>query len=273
VDVRQAVEPPFVIAERISAPIAGSVLPRKVSLLALEDGPYNLCVHVGGASDCRPFTKAAVKHMRINEASCADRPPTADAGADQSIECTEGREALVTLDGAGSADADSTPGTNDDIASFAWSEAGASIGGGSHAAAHVVLGVHTITLDVVDQDNLTARDHTVVTVRDTTRPVLHCAESVRVECQHNGQALVAVPPASASDICFGGADIVNNRTSGGEDASGPYPLGETTVTFTATDGAGNTATCSTVVEVIDTTAPVVSADAEPEVLWPPDHHR
>jgi hypothetical protein len=43
------------------------------------------------------------------------------------------------------------------------------------------------------------------------------------------------------------------------------------VIFTATDGAGNVASCSTAITVGDTTPPVVTVRANPAVLWPPNH--
>jgi hypothetical protein len=54
-------------------------------------------------------------------------------------------------------------------------------------------------------------------------------------------------------------------------ASGPYPLGTTTVSCAAQDAAGNTASCTTAVQVVDTTAPTVWVSASPSQLWPPNH--
>jgi galactose oxidase-like protein len=98
-----------------------------------------------------------------------------------------------------------------------------------------------------------------------------CPASVRVECQAAGQAVVSAPPATATASCSGTASIVNDHNAGGADASGAYSLGTTVVTFTATDGAGNVASCSTSITVADTTPPVVTVQATPEFLWPPDH--
>ncbi len=47
----------------------------------------------------------------------------------------------------------------------------------------------------------------------------------------------------------------------GNNAPSTYPVGSTTVTWTATDGSGNTATCSHTVTVIDQQAPSVSCPA------------
>ena len=105
-----------------------------------------------------------------------------------------------------------------------------------------------------------------------TAPVaITCPASVRVECQAAGQAVVSIPPATAGDSCSGAAAIDNDHNGGGADASGTYPLGTTTVTFTADDGAGGVVSCVTSVTVADTTPPLVTVSATPAFLWPPDH--
>jgi hypothetical protein len=54
--------------------------------------------------------------------------------------------------------------------------------------------------------------------------------------------------------------------------AGPFALGITPVTLTATDDKGATATCSAAVTVLDTTPPSLSQlAASPSVLWPPNH--
>jgi len=61
--------------------------------------------------------------------------------------------------------------------------------------------------------------------------------------------------------------VVSNPPSGSV-----FPVGVTTVTSTATDASGNTATCSFTVTIIDTQAPIISAvSPTPSVLWPPNH--
>jgi len=50
--------------------------------------------------------------------------------------------------------------------------------------------------------------------------------------------------------------LVVNDFTGTENASGTYPVGTTTVNYTVTDRAGNTATCSFDVTINDTEAPV-----------------
>lgn len=76
---------------------------------------------------------------------------------------------------------------------------------------------------------------------------------------------VVVPLPTATDNCDTSVAVVGN-------APPVFPLGMTTVTFTATDDAGNSAQAQTTVTVVDTTPPVInSAEADRSVLWPPNH--
>jgi hypothetical protein len=201
----------------------------------------------------------------------ANQPPVADAGPDQVLECTGDVKATAALDGSASTDVDSTPRTNDDIVGFVWSEYGTTLARGETVSVPLDLGEHSVLLTVTDKAGATGTDGTIVTVQDTTPPMITCPSSVRVECQAAGQSPIALPPATATDVCFGSVAIANDRTAGGADASGSYPVGSTTVTFTARDGAGNSATCQTVVTVADTTPPVVAVESTPHYLWPPNH--
>src|SRR6185369_659987 len=73
------------------------------------------------------------------------------------------------LDGSASTDADSSPGTNDDIVDFAWSEVGVEIGHGRTLAASFLPGAHTVVLTVTDSRGLIDTDEAVVTVADVDR--------------------------------------------------------------------------------------------------------
>ena len=89
-----------------------------------------------------------------------------------------------------------------------------------------------------------------MTVVDTLPPNITCPTDVFVPCEQALLIWVDVPLATATDVCFATPGITNTYTAGGADASGMYPLGQTPVSFTATDAAGNTATCQTTVTVI-----------------------
>jgi hypothetical protein len=69
-------------------------------------------------------------------------------------------------------------------------------------------------------------------------------------------ALVTVPAPSVADNCIV-ASVVNDYT-GTADATAVYPVGTTTVLWTVTDIAGNTAQCSMTVTVVDNQDPYVT---------------
>ncbi len=92
-----------------------------------------------------------------------------------------------------------------------------------------------------------------VQVRDCEAPSITCAPPLRAECTGNQSATVSAGGADATDACSAVS------------VSGPglasYPLGSTDVTYTATDSAGNAASCTTQVEVVDTLAPTITCPA------------
>src|SRR5258706_11501680 len=67
---------------------------------------------------------------------------------------------------------------------------------------------------------------------------------------------------NATDACL--ASIYN-------DSPTLFPLGTTPVTFTATDLAGNVASCTASVVVVDTVAPTIALTLDRTSLWPPNH--
>ena len=80
-------------------------------------------------------------------------------------------------------------------------------------------------------------------------------------------ASVAVPELIAIDNCAG---VTISRT--GVPANNLFPVGETLITYTATDVNGNKASVTQTVTVTDDTPPVISgATANPSTLWPPNH--
>jgi hypothetical protein len=69
---------------------------------------------------------------------------------------------------------------------------------------------------------------------------------------------VDLPPVTGMGDCGAGVSITNNSpyaVSNGADASGLYPLGITTITYTANDGCGNSITCKVQVTVKDMNKP------------------
>ncbi|WP_141698600.1 HYR domain-containing protein, partial [Streptomyces lushanensis] len=102
----------------------------------------------------------------------------------------------------------------------------------------------------------------VIEVVDTTAPVVSVGDRT-VEATGPDGAVVEYP-ASAEDIVDGSVPVSCVPPSGSR-----FPVGETTVTCTAVDERGNTGRGTAVIEVVDTTAPVVSvADRTVEATGP-----
>jgi hypothetical protein len=185
-----------------------------------------------------------------------NKPPIADAGEDQVIEQDSLGGALVTLDGSGSTD-------DGKIAplTYVWTWSGGSATGVCSTVT-LPMGLTTVTLTVYDGE-YSDTDTVDITVQDTTAPVITCPADVTEE-QVTADGTEISLTATATDIC----DVDPTITS---DAPAIFPLGTTTVTFTATDDSGNIATCTTTVTVVDTTPPEIILSDEQIVLWPPNH--
>ncbi len=181
----------------------------------------------------------------------------------------------MNLDGSASSDPDSTPRTNDDIKKFEWFESYGTptqtlLGSGQRLSVTLALGQHVLTLQVTDSHGASATAQATVTVVDTTPPVVNCPGVGPIECSAPGGSAVSLL-ATATDACSATVTVTNNRTGGGANASGFYPLGTTPVVFMATDASGNTATCTSSVQVRDTIPPSLTLRLSPTTLWPPNH--
>jgi hypothetical protein len=92
-------------------------------------------------------------------------------------ECTGAGGAAVRLDGSGSTDADSSPGTEDDIAAYEWYEdyggpGQRALGAGVILDVTLPLGTHAVTLKVSDRAGESDTAGVTVAVRDTQPPTL-----------------------------------------------------------------------------------------------------
>ena len=119
----------------------------------------------------------------------------------------------------------------------------------------------TRTWTATDDCGNTASEVQVITVQDTTAPVLEPApDDITVECD-------AVPTASATDLsatdnCDADVTVTYNEVRADGDCDSNYTL---TRTWTATDECGNTTVHTQIVTVEDTTAPVTTTDFETEI--------
>jgi len=127
------------------------------------------------------------------------------------------------------------------------------------------LGTTTVTWTATDDSGNSVTATQTVTIVDTTKPDLTVLADVTAEQTSADGTPAAIGQATATDICDSDVTITN-------DAPAVFPLGTTTVTWTATDDSGNVVTAAQTVTIVDTTAPVIAnVAANPSTLWPANH--
>jgi hypothetical protein len=186
-----------------------------------------------------------------------NQPPVARAGPDiRALVGVAVCAAMVTLDGTASSDPDG------DTLTYAWSEGTTPLGTGATLTVSLGPGSHSITLRVTDPSGEFSEDVVVVTVYDTTPPALAAPAALT---EHTGSGATSCSKVisnlgtpTVSDNCLGAILV---RTTG-IPTGNIFPVGVTTITYTATDAAGNTSTATQTVTVADNTAPLVACPAD-----------
>lgn len=115
------------------------------------------------------------------------------------------------------------------------------------AAHSFAKGNTTVTVEASDASNNKVTCTFTVTVNDTEKPAITCPANITVNSAAAQCGAVVnftgIHAASATDNC--GTPTVNYSPASGS----VFPIGETTVTATATDGSGNTKSCTFTVTV------------------------
>jgi hypothetical protein len=118
----------------------------------------------------------------------------------------------------------------------------------------------SINWTATDVEGLKSSATQSVLVSDKQNPSIVAAENYSVRVNRGVSfATVTVAPPAVSDNCDGVA--VSSSRSDNAPLSAGYPIGVTTITWTAKDAAGNTANASQTVTVVGNASPVVSAPA------------
>lgn len=128
------------------------------------------------------------------------------------------------------------------------------------------VGSTTVTYTATDKSGNFASDTQTVTVVDNTVPVVTAPAAVTLNTGPNATlcgVLVndldgTLGTGSATDNCPG----VGAVSRSGVPAGNVFPVGQTTLTYSATDAHGNTGQATQVVTVVDNTAPVISCPAD-----------
>ena len=111
------------------------------------------------------------------------------------------------------------------------------------------LGETIVIWTATDSSGNSASATQSITIIDTTLPTITSPVDVEVEATSMENNLVEFGFAEASDQVE-----ISTITN---DAPTAFPLGETIVTWTATDSSGNSASTTQTITVVDTTAPVI----------------
>ncbi len=124
----------------------------------------------------------------------------------------------------------------------------------SDAPASFALGETTVTWTATDPSGNTSTSAQLVTVADTTPPAIDITRTITAEASRSEGNTVSLGEVAVTDV----SEIAGLAN----DAPESYALGETTVTWNATDIHGNTATAEQTVILVDTVSPSIFAPAD-----------
>ncbi|MHB8860277.1 MAG: beta strand repeat-containing protein [Minisyncoccota bacterium] len=205
-----------------------------------SDGVYNCTItvtdsagNVSNTLDVTPFT--------IDTTA-----PAVDAGGDKYVNAEVVQHATATdTNGSG-------------VATYSWSQMSGpgTITFSSGNAADTTIsantdGIYKLRLTVTDNAGNAGYGEMQFTW-DTTKPVVTAPADITTEATANMTPLT-LTPATATDNITAPADITITS-----DAPATLPVGTTTVTWTATDKAGNVGTATQQVAITDKTAPTIA---------------
>ena len=239
-------------------------------------GPGNAIAYLWGITPATAIVLAPgeTRELVTHVYAYIDYPVTCSASAPAVTECTGARTA-APLDGSASAASDGTP------LKFTWTADDPAVTFDDPSLPRptaFVPGPGTWTVRLLTEVGPYSGDASVTfDVVDTARPRLDVPALVEARTSSSVPSACGAPVtirAVAEDDCADAASLVvsNDHDAGGAVASGSFGLGDTVVTFTAADPSGNAATAQALVRVVDDVPPtIVTAGAEPSVLWPPNH--
>ena len=198
-----------------------------------------------------------------NTGKCKNQPPIANAGSDQAIQLRSCSGSTVTLDGSASSDPDG------DVLTYTWTWNGRSASG-VNPVITLPYGTTTVTLTVADGKGGTSTDTVNISIVDTTAPELNVSVTPNLLWPPNHKYVKVIPTVSMSDACvsnvkvelisatsnepdngLGDGDTANDivvNTDGTislrAERSGKGTGRVYTITYKATDLAGNVAVAS-----------------------------
>ncbi|OWY22809.1 HYR domain-containing protein [Sphingobacteriales bacterium UPWRP_1] len=113
------------------------------------------------------------------------------------------------------------------------------------------------TYTVTDACGNSSTAQQTITVDDTVAPTITCPATISQTADAGlCTAIVSITPATATDVCS--TPTVVGVRSDALALNAPYPVGNTTITWTATDACGNYSNCVQTVTVTDDELPVLA---------------
>jgi len=164
--------------------------------------------------------------------------PVVTVPADISLEATDADGETISYTGFSATDA------KDGVRSTTCAPASGSV---------FPVGATTVTCTATDTEGNTGTAGFVVSITDTTAPVLSVPAHVTVEATGPSTAVSFAGPSATDIVDVAGVAVTCSPASGSM-----LGLGDTAVSCAATDAHGNSATAAFTVSVLDTTAPVVT---------------
>jgi hypothetical protein len=141
------------------------------------------------------------------------------------------------------------------------------------APASFPIGNTTVTWTVTDTAGQTATATQFVTVVDRQNPTINAPGNISVRTGAGATSCAAF--VSDADLGMATASYTCSAISISRDgvpAGNLFPVGNTTITYIATDSSGNTVSATQTVTVVDNTAPLLSTiRIDKPSLWPPNH--
>jgi gliding motility-associated-like protein len=170
---------------------------------------------------------------------------------------------------------DAVPADNCAVTGLTWAKTGATVenspatGINQASGTNFNLGVTTVTYTARDAAGNTQTCNFTVTVTDNINPTITCpanVNAVAIACVTNVPAINAVfaDNCAVTTLTWAktGATVANSAPTGINQASNTgFNVGITTLTYTASDAAGNSATCNFTVTVIENVPPTLTCPA------------
>jgi uncharacterized repeat protein (TIGR01451 family) len=132
------------------------------------------------------------------------------------------------------------------------------------------VGTTTVTWTATDAAGNHSTATQTVTVIDNTPPTIAAPPNVTA---YTGAGATSCDTTVSNAML--GTPVASDNCSVSSVTRSPvgntFPVGTTIVTWTATDPAGNTATATQTVTVIDNTPPVINLNGLTPSMWPPNH--